>query len=506
MGPSIPVRLLKTQSDARLVELARQGHERAFEALVLRYRRALLGYCRRLPLSGGLAEDALQQGFLQAWLALQSGTEVRDPKPWLYRIVRNAALNMRRGAPVEHTELSETLCGNDAPEDELNRRVAMRGVLAGLVALPEHQREALLRTAVEGHSHEQVAAALGLSDGAVRGLVYRARATLRAAATAITPTPFLNWALSSGARGGPSMAGIIELATGGGSVGLGGLLLKGSVVVATAGALVTTIGGSHPHGTVASHHAQRASVTPAHGVATSEPPSKPSVSSLIADRPRPAVELVHRAPAARTAPPRTSAAASAQLRASAPGGIANRSGDSGVGDHSGEHGGSGTSTGGGGGNSSGSGGSSDGGDSSGTPKSSRDSGPGSGSTDGGRSSGTPKGSGDGGSGSPSLDRGSSNNVPHSSGDGGASAGSSDGGSSNTLNMPSADVSGTSGASGTPRPSGPSDGGGAGSPPSGEASGGDSGSGSGSGSSGGGNGSGGLLATTAAPSTLSSGGG
>ena len=187
MGPSLSVRLLATQSDARLAELAAQGHERAFEALVLRYRRALLGYCRRLPLSGGLAEDALQQGLLQAWLALQSGTEVRDPKPWLYRVVRNAALNMRRNAGHEHGELSETLRGSDAPEVDLARRTAVRGVLAGLVALPENQREALLRTAVEGHSHEQVAAELGLSDGAVRGLVYRARATLRTAATAITP-------------------------------------------------------------------------------------------------------------------------------------------------------------------------------------------------------------------------------------------------------------------------------------------------------------------------------
>lgn len=68
MSPSVSVRLLLTQSDARLVELARAGHERAFEALVERYRRPLLGYCRRLLLPHERAEDALQQGLLQAWL------------------------------------------------------------------------------------------------------------------------------------------------------------------------------------------------------------------------------------------------------------------------------------------------------------------------------------------------------------------------------------------------------------------------------------------------------
>ena len=41
------------------------------------------------------------------------------------------------------------------------------------------QREVMVGTAVDGMSHEELASALGLSSGAVRGLIYRARATLR---------------------------------------------------------------------------------------------------------------------------------------------------------------------------------------------------------------------------------------------------------------------------------------------------------------------------------------
>src|SRR5450755_664212 len=111
MLPSISARLLATQSDARLVELATHGQERAFEALILRYRGALLRYCHRLLPSGAPAEDALQQGLLQAWVALQAGVIVRDPKPWLYRIVHNAALNIQRSARVTVEELPETLPG-----------------------------------------------------------------------------------------------------------------------------------------------------------------------------------------------------------------------------------------------------------------------------------------------------------------------------------------------------------------------------------------------------------
>src|SRR5437763_16629847 len=98
MSPSVTVRLLATQSDGRLVDLARQGHERAFEALVLRYRRPLLGYCRRVLLPEARAEDALQQALLQAWLALQRGDEVRDARAWLYRLVRHTALNAMRSS------------------------------------------------------------------------------------------------------------------------------------------------------------------------------------------------------------------------------------------------------------------------------------------------------------------------------------------------------------------------------------------------------------------------
>ena len=146
---------------------------------MLRYRRPLLSYCRRLLLTEERAEDALQQGLLRAWLALQNGTEVRDPKAWMYRVVHNAAINTRRESGYDYAELHETLSGAGAPEDDLDRRIAVREALAGLAALPELQREALLRTAVEGQSHQAVAAELLISEGALRGLVYRARASLR---------------------------------------------------------------------------------------------------------------------------------------------------------------------------------------------------------------------------------------------------------------------------------------------------------------------------------------
>jgi RNA polymerase sigma factor (sigma-70 family) len=246
MNSSIPLRLLLTQSDARLVSFARAGHERAFEALVRRYRRPLLGYCRRLLLCEDRAEDALQQAFMQAWLALRAGTEVDEVKAWLYRIVHNAALNALRVSGYDYRQLSESLSGVGAPQEDLERRIAVREALAGLAALPELQREALLRTAVEGRTHQQVARDLGLSESALRGLVYRARSSLRASLGALVPPPLVGWALQSGGRGAPLMERLSELGVGG-SASVAGLLAKGGAVAVTAGMLASGIAAVHAH-------------------------------------------------------------------------------------------------------------------------------------------------------------------------------------------------------------------------------------------------------------------
>jgi RNA polymerase sigma factor (sigma-70 family) len=263
LSPSITLPLLRTQSDARLLELARGGHERAFEALVQRYRKPLLAYCRRLLLPEARAEDALQQALMRAWIAISAGSEVRDAKAWLYRIVHNTAVSALRRSGYDYVELDESLHGADAPEADLERRIAVRETLAGIAALPEAQRDVLLRTAVGGESHEQVAATLGLSDGAVRGLVYRARATLRAGLTAVTPPQLVLWAARA-AESAPHLQ-TAEVAGGAGSAGMLGLLLKGGAAVVSAGVLATGT-GLVGHGTSSVTPASASpGVRPAHG-------------------------------------------------------------------------------------------------------------------------------------------------------------------------------------------------------------------------------------------------
>ena len=247
MSPGIPTRLLATQSDERLLALIREGHERAFEALVHRYRRPLLSYCRRLPLPDGRAEDVIQLALLRAWIAVREGAEVRDLKAWLYRVVHNTALNAARDAAHDSEPVLDdpgSRLHPTAAPPELDLRLRAREALAEVAALPVLQREVMVRTAVAGHSHERVASDLGISDGAVRGLLYRARATVRRAATALTPPPLLSWLAGRMQQAPPTPERLTELA-GGGSVGVGGLLFKGGIVAVTASTALTGVAIVH---------------------------------------------------------------------------------------------------------------------------------------------------------------------------------------------------------------------------------------------------------------------
>src|SRR3954452_19374043 len=106
MTPFVSSALLRTQSDERLLAIAAAGHDRAFEAIVDRYRRPLLRHVRRY-VADGRAEDVVQATFVSAWSSLRKGTDVRELRPWLYRIATNGALNALKRSGADDRPLPE---------------------------------------------------------------------------------------------------------------------------------------------------------------------------------------------------------------------------------------------------------------------------------------------------------------------------------------------------------------------------------------------------------------
>ena len=207
--------ILRTQSDERLVDLVRAGSEPAFEAIVARYRRPLLRYCSRI-LSEERAEDAVQQTFVRAYGAMRKNSAELSLKPWLYRIAHNTALNALRDRGLRHEELPDQLDGVEQPDQAIERSQDLRAVVSAVQELPERQRDAIVLRELEGRSYDEIASELGVTDGAVRQLLNRARNTLREAATALTPPGLLArvpW------EGSEPVAGRIAEICGAGSAG-----------------------------------------------------------------------------------------------------------------------------------------------------------------------------------------------------------------------------------------------------------------------------------------------
>ena len=220
--------VLRTQPDERLVATAREGNTAAFDELVRRHRPALTAYAGSLSPSSR-AEDVVQDSLLKAYLALQQGADPELLRAWLFRIVRNTAIDAQRGVR-HHEQLDENYDGVEQPPQALARREQIGALTLAIQDLPAAQREAIVQRELEGRGHEEIAEAMSLSPGSVRQLIYRARHTLREAAGTLLPAAVLRVATTPGAGeavGGAGAAVALKL-------GLAAIVATGTIVAGTA--------------------------------------------------------------------------------------------------------------------------------------------------------------------------------------------------------------------------------------------------------------------------------
>ena len=182
----------------------------------------------------------MQQTFLNAYDAVRSGNAELRLRPWLYRIAHNASLNLLRQNGWTHEQLDEQIDGVETPPQALERNERLRAVLAAVRELPERQRDALVLRALEGRSYEEIAVELGVTGGAVRQLLNRARNSLRSGLGALVPHGVL---LRLAAASGDGTAIDRTLQAGAGAGGVAGVAKLGTAIV-VAGAVV----GGAAHG------------------------------------------------------------------------------------------------------------------------------------------------------------------------------------------------------------------------------------------------------------------
>ena len=297
MGMRLATAALKLQSDERLVKLAREAHEPAFEAIVERYRGPLERYAARMA-GPCRAEDLVQHAFTRLYLFLCEDERSLVLGPWLYRVTRNAAINAARER--SHEEISENYDGVPQPPQVAEQRAHLRLVMGGLAELPERQRVAMVRRELEGRSYDEVAEELGVSGVGARQLVSRARIRLRDAVGLLIPLPLLRLGDVSAAGGAGAAAGGAGAAAAGGAGG-GTITLAaaagGGSAAQTIGAVVAVTAAVGASGAAVAPSTETDRQAPAKAPVTRPAPVKPTVSQVIR-RPALAAEAAPVVPAA----------------------------------------------------------------------------------------------------------------------------------------------------------------------------------------------------------------
>ncbi len=183
-APAPPLRV-EEAGDARLVELAREGDDRAFAALVGRYERALIRVLARLVRDEELARDLAQETFWKVYNRLDRFDTARRFGPWLFRIGVNLTLDaLRRHEPPPPASIDRPADDGrnafDLPDpDPRIRAELVQEVHFILEKVPIAYRTILVLRDIEGFSSAEVAAIVGRREATVRWRLAKARDLFR---------------------------------------------------------------------------------------------------------------------------------------------------------------------------------------------------------------------------------------------------------------------------------------------------------------------------------------
>lgn len=166
-------------ADQLLVTRARQGDQAAFATIFERYHHRIVNYLYGLVHDRELANDLAQDSFLKAYKALPRMDDDLRLAPWLYRIAGNTAFSaLRRRKLIRWLPLLNDVAESVSSD---NKVVEAEAVERALAKLPAKYAAPLLLHSHEGLSCNEIAEILGISPGAVKTRLFRAREAFRAA-------------------------------------------------------------------------------------------------------------------------------------------------------------------------------------------------------------------------------------------------------------------------------------------------------------------------------------
>jgi RNA polymerase sigma-70 factor, ECF subfamily len=167
------------QTDHQVIRRAIDGDERALRQLWSQYSPHIDAVIRRLAGDPDLAADIAQDVWMQIFRALKSFRGDAQFGTWAHRIAVNRSLNALR--KIRRLAKIEVDIGDDTATVELDgdQGFVAASIEQAAARLPEGARAVFLLHDVEGYTHEDIARELGITTGASKSQLFKARVKLR---------------------------------------------------------------------------------------------------------------------------------------------------------------------------------------------------------------------------------------------------------------------------------------------------------------------------------------
>lgn len=168
------------------VARAAAGDRGAFERLYRQHVNRVFSLCARMVPDRSRAEELTQDVFVRAWEKLHLFRGESSFGTWLHRLTVNVVLNARKSDGRQKTRFEENDedTGMDAHAGVVGMPLAPGDMLdleEAVGKLPPGARRVFVLHDVEGYKHEEIAEMLGVTSGATKAQLHRARLLLREA-------------------------------------------------------------------------------------------------------------------------------------------------------------------------------------------------------------------------------------------------------------------------------------------------------------------------------------
>lgn len=173
----------KVKEELQLVETARAGDRTAFDELVLLYQKRAMQVAVRISGDADEAAEAVQAGFLNAFLNIKKLKEPKYFEIWLLRIISNAAITQARAAKrrEKKVNIAEPVRKNKipSPSDRESSKELKEAIKQAMRNLSQKEAKAISLFGIDDLSHKEVAEIMNCSVSSVKWYVFQARKKLK---------------------------------------------------------------------------------------------------------------------------------------------------------------------------------------------------------------------------------------------------------------------------------------------------------------------------------------